>query len=60
MHFFCYTIVITGSIARSASHRYLIYLRGRFWGLSPHRGDTLHQWGEIWHGGGDRISCTRI
>jgi len=24
-------------------------LRGRFWGFSPHRGDTLHRWGEIWH-----------
>ena len=30
-------------------------LRGRFLGFSPHMGDTLHRWGEIWHGGGDRI-----
>jgi len=26
-------------------------LRGRFWGFLPHRGDTLHRWGEIWHEG---------
>ena len=25
----------------------------RFWGFSPHRGDTLHLWGDIWHGGVD-------
>jgi len=31
-------------------------LRGRFWGFSPHRGDTLYRWGEIWHGGGDQRS----
>jgi len=31
-------------------------LRGWFWGFSPHRGDTLHRWGEIWHGGGDQRS----
>ena len=24
-------------------------LRGRFWGFSPRRGNTLHRWGEIWH-----------
>ena len=34
-------------------------LRGRFWGFSRRRGDTLHRWvpGEIWHGGGDRPPC---
>jgi len=37
--------LFTGSIARSASHRYLIYSRGRFWGVSPRRGDMLHWWG---------------
>jgi len=26
-------------------------VRGRLCGLLAHRGDTLHQWGEIWHGG---------
>jgi len=37
--------IITGSIARSASLPVFYLLRGRFWGLSPCRGDTLHQWG---------------
>ena len=31
-------------------------LRGRFWGFSPRRGDTLHRRGEIWQWGGDRRS----
>jgi len=31
-------------------------LRGRFWGFSPRRGDTLHRRCEIWHGGVDRSS----
>ena len=31
-------------------------LRGRFWGFSSRRGDTLHRWGEIWHGGRDLMS----
>jgi len=49
---------ITGSIARSASLPVFNLLRGRFWGFSPRRGNTLHQWGggEIRHGGGDRRS----
>ena len=37
--------IVTGSIARSASRRYLSLPRGRLWGFSPHRGDTLHRWG---------------
>ena len=36
-------LMITGSIARNASDRFR-YVRGRFRGLSPHRGDTLHWW----------------
>jgi len=43
----------TGSIASSAKRRLFKLLRGRFWGFSPRMGDTLHRWGEIWHGGGD-------
>ena len=26
-------------------------LKSRFCGFSPRMGDTLHRWGEIWHGG---------
>jgi len=37
--------VITGSIARSANLPVFNLLRGRFWGFSPRRGDTLHRWG---------------
>ena len=36
---------ITGSIARSANLPVFSLVRGRFWGLSPRRGDTLHRWG---------------
>ena len=39
---FCF---LTGSIARSAKRRLFNLLRGRFWGFSPRRGDTLHRWG---------------
>jgi len=37
--------LFTGSIARSASLPVFSLLRGRFWGFSPRRGDTLHRWG---------------
>jgi len=39
--------VITGSIARSASLPVGLFssLRGRFWGFSPRRGDTLQTMG---------------
>jgi len=42
--------VVTASIARSARLPVFNLLRGRFWGFPPRRGDTLHRWGEIWHG----------
>ena len=35
-------------------------LRGWFWGFSPHRGDTLHRWGEIWHGASSVPNFTPI
>jgi len=35
-------IIFTGSIARSASRRYLIYSEADF-EVSPRRGDTLHR-----------------
>ena len=38
-------LLITGSIARSANLPVFSLLRGRFWGFSPRRGDTLHRWG---------------
>jgi len=41
----CIHVLLTGSIARSAKRRLFNLLRGRFWGFSPHRGDTLHRWG---------------
>jgi len=38
--------IFTGSIARSATCLPVFnLLRGRFWGFSPRRGDTLHRWG---------------
>jgi len=43
VEFFC--LLITGSIARSATRRYLIYSEADFLGFSPRRGDTLHRWG---------------
>jgi len=36
--------IITGSIASSANLPVFSLLRGRFWGFSPRRGDTLHRW----------------
>jgi len=39
-----WVLVITGSITRSASLPVYNLLRGRFWGFSPRRGDTLHRW----------------
>jgi len=43
MQGFC--AIITGSIACSANLPVFSLLRGRFWGFSPRRGDTLHRWG---------------
>ena len=37
--------IITGRIARSANLPVFSLLRGRFWGFSPRRGDTLQWWG---------------
>jgi len=36
---------LTVSIARSAKRQLFNLPRGRFWGFSPLRGDTLHRWG---------------
>jgi len=39
------TMLVTGSIARSANLPVFSLLRGQFWGFSTRRGDTLHRWG---------------
>jgi len=36
---------LRAALCAAQACRYLIYSRGRFWGFSPHRGDTLHRWG---------------
>jgi len=48
-----YWLLVTSSIARSANLRVLNLLRGRFWGFSPRRGDTLHWlgWNLAWRRG---------
>jgi len=40
---------------QSANLPVLFLLTGRFLDYSPHRGDTLHHQGEIWHGGVDGL-----
>jgi len=37
--------MINRRIAHSAKCRLFNLLRGRFWGILPRRGDTLHRWG---------------
>ena len=37
--------LVTGSFARSARCRYLIYSEADFELFLPRRGDTLHRWG---------------
>ena len=43
--------VITGSIARSARRRYLIYSEADFEVFRPARATRCTNGGEIWHGG---------
>ena len=43
--------VITGSIARSAKRRYLIYLEAHFEVFRPTGATRCTDGGEIWHGG---------
>jgi len=47
-------ILITVSIARSATHRYLIYSEADFEVFRPAGATRCIDWGEIWHGAGDR------
>jgi len=46
--------MITGSIARSATRRYLIYSEADFEVFRPAGGTRCTDWDEIWHGGGYR------
>jgi len=45
--------LITGSIARSAMRRYLIYSKADFEVFGPAGATRCTDGGEIWHGGGD-------
>jgi len=53
LFFVCF---FTGSIARSASRRYLIYSEADFEVFRPAGATRYTDGGEIWHGGGDRGS----
>jgi len=46
--------IFTGSIARSATCRYLIYSEADFDVFLPAGATRCTDWGEIWEGGGDR------
>jgi len=48
--------LITGSIVRSATCRYLIYSEADFEVFRPAGATRCTGWGEIWHGGGDQRS----
>jgi len=45
--------ILTGSIARSATRRYLIYSEADFEVFRPAGATHCTNWGEIWHGGAD-------
>ena len=49
-------ILITGSIARSASRRYLVYSEADFEVFRPTGATRCTDGVEIWHGGGDQRS----
>jgi len=46
-------LLITGSIARSETCRYLIYSEADFEVFRPAGATRCTDWGEIWRGGGD-------
>ena len=48
--------LVTGSIARSASRRYLVYSEADFEGFRPAGATHCTDGGEIWHAGGDQRS----
>ena len=45
--------LLPAALRAAQACRYLIYSEADFEVFSPRRGDTLHRWGETWHGGGD-------
>jgi len=49
-------IIITGSIARSASHQYLVYSEADFEVFRPVGATRCTDVDNIWHGGGDQSS----
>ena len=51
---------ITGSIARKARRRFLIYPEADFEVFRPARATHFTDGGEIWHGGGVRAKCHPI
>jgi len=46
-------LLITGSITRSATRRYLIYSEADFEVFRPAEATRCTDWDEIWRGGGD-------
>jgi len=50
---------IIGSIAHSATHRFLTYSEADFEVIRPARATCCTNGGEIWHGGGDQRSLLR-
>ena len=51
--------VVTGSIARSATHQYLTYSEADFEFFRPAGATRCTDGGEIWRGGGDQRSGTK-
>jgi len=51
-----YVAIVTGSIAHSATRRYLIYSEADFEVLRPAWATSCTDGGEIWHRGRDRRS----
>jgi len=60
LRFFLAFQVFTGSIARSARRRCLIYSEADFEVFLPARATRCTDGGEIWHGGGDRKIYQRV
>ena len=52
-------VLITGSIVRSATRRYLSYPEFNFEVFHPARATHCTDGGKIWHGGGDRRSVSK-
>jgi len=50
---FFLSVCLLPAALRAAQPPVFNLIGGRFTGFSLRRGDTLHRWGEIWHGGGD-------